>query len=217
MKAVIFDMDGVLVDSEPIHFEVDKRVMSKCGVDISDDVLNDYVGISNPEMWIDLKRKYSLKESVDELLRCQSGMKIQVLNSIEIEPIPGIRELLDDLFGNRVVMGIASSSPRFFIEAVIDKFGIRHYFKTVMSGEEVKRGKPEPDLFLRTAELMQVAPEECVVIEDSGHGVKAALSAGMHCIGFINPNSGRQDLSNASFIVNNIYKLNYTVIQSLGK
>lgn len=80
LKAVIFDMDGVIVDSEPIHFEVDKRVLKKCDFIANDDILNPYVGVSNPEMWKDLKEKYNLILSVEELLKLQSELKIEVLN-----------------------------------------------------------------------------------------------------------------------------------------
>ncbi len=208
LKAVIFDMDGVIVDSEPIHFEIDKRVLGSCNVNATDEILLPYVGTTNPDMWKDLKEKYDLKLSVDELIGLQTEMKIKVLNEIELVPIKGIRELLNDLRQNNIVTAVASSSPRYFIEAVLSKTNINGFFKDIISGEEVPRGKPSPDIFLKMAEILEVDPEECVVIEDSENGVKAALAAGMKCIGFVNPNSGPQDLSRASAIVNSICEVN---------
>jgi len=215
LKAVIFDMDGVLIDSEPIYFEVDKQVLKKCGFQANNDILNAYVGISNPEMWKDLKEKYNLPLSVDELLKLQDEIKTQALKGIEIKPIDGIKDLLDTLKQNRIIMAVASSSPRCFIETMLKKTKLMEYFTVVVSSEEVKRGKPHPDIFLKTAELLKVKPQECIVIEDSANGVKAALSAGMKCIGYVNVNSGSQDLSKASAIVDRISDIDFDFIRNL--
>lgn len=215
LKAVIFDMDGVIVDSEPIHFEIDKRTLRRCNINATDEMLLPYVGVSNPDMWQDLKKRFKLMLSVDELIKLQTELKIRVLKETELDTIIGIRELLYDLRQNNIVTAVASSSPRYFIEKVLDKTNIRDYFKDIISGEEVQRGKPFPDIFLRIAEILEADPEECIVIEDSGNGVKAALAAGMKCIGFANPNSGQQDLSRASAIVNSICEVNYDYLKNI--
>lgn len=166
-------------------------------------------------MWKDLKEKYNLILSVEELLKLQSELKIEVLNETKIEAIDGIKELLNELRQNKIITAVASSSPRFFIEAILETIRIREYFKVILSGEEVQRGKPSPDIFLKAAEMLRVNPQECVVIEDSKNGVKAALSAGMKCIGFANLNSGSQDLSSASTIVDSICNINYDFVISI--
>ncbi len=213
LKSVIFDMDGVILDSEPIHLEVDKMVLKECDFDATDEILIKYIGMSNPDMWKDLKKKYSLKPSVEELLELQKKLKIKVYEETKLEAIKGINELLDDLVENKIMISLASSSPRYFIEAVLNKLLIRDYFKFVISGEEVEKGKPYPDIFLKTAEKLGINPEECVVIEDSKNGVRAAIAAGMKCIGYNNPNSGAQDLSEASAIVNTICAISYNFIK----
>ena len=96
-------------------------------------------------------------------------------------------------------IAIASSSPRLFIEAVVEKIGIQQYFTIIVSGEEVERSKPEPDIFLKAARLLNVNPFECLVVEDSKSGTIAAKKAGMKCIGYLNLNSGEQDLSQADY------------------
>ena len=101
-------------------------------------------------------------------------------------------------------MAIASSSPRLFIENVIQKIGVAEYFSIWISGEEVKHSKPEPDIFLKAAELLNVNPQACAVIEDSSSGTIAAKRAGMKCIGYRNLNSGNQDLSQADYIIEEI-------------
>lgn len=101
------------------------------------------------------------------------------------------------------------------IEAILEMTGIGECFEVILSGEEVQRGKPYPDIFLKTAEMLKVNTLECVVIEDSTNGVKAALSAGMKCIGFANLNSGLQDLSRASTIIDSICKIKYNFVTSI--
>jgi|LSQX01.1.fsa_nt_gb beta-phosphoglucomutase family hydrolase len=209
LRTVIFDMDGVIVDSEPIHFEIDKRVLKRFNILADDDMLMPYVGVSNPDMWKDLKNKHRIPMSVEELLELQNKLKIEVLNETKMEAMDGIKELLADLRHNNIKLAVASSSPRFFIEMVLKMTNIMEFFDIILSGEEVQRGKPFPDIFLRTAEMLKVLPQECIVIEDSMHGVEAALAAEMKCVGFSNPNSGSQDLSKASSIVNNIGDISF--------
>ena len=117
----------------------------------------------------------------------------------------------------RIPIAIASSSPREFIEAVVKKIGIDQYFKILVSGEEIERSKPEPDIFLKAATLLNVSPTECLVVEDSKSGTIAAKKAGMKCIGYQNVNSGNQDLSNADFIVNDIKEIDIRKVSKLMK
>lgn len=204
IKAFIFDMDGVIIDSEPLHFEVDIQVMNDFGSAITHEQLEKYVGMTNPEMWAVIKNEYQLTPSVAEIIEYQLSNKIERLTALEIEPMDGIHELLTELKARQIPAAIASSSPPVFIEAVLRKFNLLDQFKHVVSGEEVDRGKPAPDVYLKAAELLGVEPEECMVLEDARHGVAAAKAAGMRCIGFVNPNSGNQDLSQADYVVNSI-------------
>ncbi|NLN63821.1 MAG: HAD family phosphatase [Clostridiaceae bacterium] len=207
IKAVIFDMDGVIIDSEPIHFKSDQLTLKHFGKDVSQDELIRYVGVSNAMMWTELKEKYQLAPSVEELMEKQSYFRDALTADEKLEPIPGIIELLDEIKRARVKIGLASSSVRSFIALVLNNLEINHYFDAVVSGEDVKRSKPQPDIFLKAAEKLQVSPDACLVIEDSQHGVKAAIQAGMTCIGFNNPNSGSQDLSLAHTLVSSITEI----------
>jgi len=204
IEAFIFDMDGVIIDSEPMHFDVDIRVMEYYGHPITQEKLEDYVGMTNPELWKSIREEFGMTQTVEEIIEYQLGHKIEVLRAAEMEPIEGIRELLAELKKGGIPRAIASSSPPVFIEAVLEKFGLRDEFQVVVSGEQVPKGKPAPDVYLRAAELLGVNPERCAVLEDARHGVAAAKAAGMHCIGFVNPNSGNQDLSQADLIVNSV-------------
>ncbi|MFY9426234.1 MAG: HAD family phosphatase [Caldicoprobacterales bacterium] len=209
IRAFIFDMDGVIIDSEPLHFESDKMVMREFGVELTDEELNRYVGVANPQMWIELKDKYSIDLSVDELIEMQHMNKLKLLEDNQLETIRGIDELITDLQRKGIAVALASSSNMEFIQLVLKKLGITECFQVIVSGDDVEKGKPEPDIFLKAAELLKVRPQDCIVLEDSAHGVNAAKRAGMKCIGFINPNSGNQDLSKADKIVSTLEGLEY--------
>ncbi len=207
MKAFIFDMDGVILDSEPIHFDVDFMTLEHFGVNINREELEKYVGMTNPEMWGFIKKDYNIPQTVAEIIEYQLKHKIEVLKKSNIQPIEGIMDLINELQMHRIPIAIASSSPRVFIEAVLEKFRIIDHFVCVVSGEEVNKGKPAPDVYMEAARLLGVEPRECVVIEDSKHGVMAAKAAGMKCIGYINLNSGNQNLSQADIIVRTIHEI----------
>lgn len=208
MKAVIFDMDGVIIDSEPIHFEVDMQTMKDFGCNISKEELNKYVGTTNKYMYTDIKNNYKIDKSVEEIINYRSEMAKRKVIESDLIPIQGIRELLKDLKNKNIPAAIASSSPRDFIEVVVSKFGLEDYFSCILSGEEVENGKPAPDIYVETSKKLGIPPKECTVIEDSKNGVLAAKEAGMKCIGFKNINSGDQDLSKADCIVNSILDIN---------
>jgi len=212
VKAVIFDMDGVIIDSEPIHFESDKMTMRDFGYEITCEELNNYVGRSNSIMWAELREKYSISSSLKELLQKQMYYKKLLFGNRQLKCIEGIESLLNGLKNLDIKIGLASSSPREFIELILKTLGVFEYFEVVISGEEVVRSKPAPDIFLRVAELLKEHPSNCIVIEDSEHGVKAAKIAGMRCIGYINPNSGKQDLRLSDKIVNSIRDIDYKSI-----
>ncbi len=214
-KAMIFDMDGVIVDSEPLFFEVAKRLLQKYGVELTEEVNDRYVGIASPGMWTDLKNVYSLEPGLEELLALHEEIRGEVFAETQLAPVEGIRELLADLAAEKIPAAIASSSALSTIYETIDSLGIRSHFEAFVSGEEIERGKPFPDIFLKAAELLGVRPEECVVLEDSAHGVKAAALAGMKCIGYANPRSGKQDLSEATCIVADLRNVDVSFIRGL--
>ena len=215
MKAVIFDMDGVIIDSEPIHFEVDMQTMREFGVNISKDELNKYVGTTNEYMLNDLINKYKIQKSIKEILEYKMELTIRRIKETKINAISGIPELLISLKHNNIKTAIGSSSPKELIITVIEKFQLGKYFDCIVSGDEVKEGKPKPYIYLEVSKRIGVNPEECIVIEDSRNGVLAAKNAGMKCFGFRNVNSGNQDLSKADIIVDSIRNIDIEIIKVL--
>ncbi|HBJ1647633.1 HAD family phosphatase [Clostridium botulinum] len=207
MRAFIFDMDGVIIDSEPIHRQVHGEIMNTLGINISKGELALYAGATNEYIFTKLKERYGIKKSVSELMDYKSKLIINKVKEESLEPINGIRELLNALRKNNIKIAIGSSSPRSLIEAVIDKFNLHSAFDCIVSGEEVERSKPYPDVYIEVSKKLGINPEKCIVVEDSHNGVQAAKSAGMKCIGFNNVNSGNQDLSKADVRVDTIRKI----------
>lgn len=204
VKAVIFDMDGVIIDSEPLHYDFGMKFLKKLGVNMSDEEYYTFIGTTSSYMWSTVKKRYNLKNTVEELIEMERSGFFDFLSSpdMTIEPIKYIPELLKSLHENNYKIGLASSSPIKVIEFIMESFKIRNYFDELVTGDFVKRSKPEPDVFLYTADKLGVLPEECVVIEDSHNGVLAAKRAGMKCIAYRNLHSGNQDISKADKIIN---------------
>jgi HAD superfamily hydrolase (TIGR01509 family) len=207
LKAVIFDMDGVIIDSEPFHFEVNKRLFKSLKIEVSEEEYRRYIGISNTTMWTEIKRNHGLPQSIKELVTLQVNGNIDFMKSERVDPVSGVIDILFGLHKAKTLIGLASSSPYQIIAMVLDKFNIKRFFNAVVSGEDFEKGKPSPDIFLKTAAMLGVLPGQCIVIEDSTHGVHAAKAAGMKCIGFANVNSPGQDLSKADLIVDDFRAL----------
>ncbi|MFP4015777.1 MAG: HAD family hydrolase [Halanaerobiales bacterium] len=215
LEAVIFDMDGVIIDSEPVHYQVNKKLYDELEIEVTDDEYSNFIGVSNLDHWNYLKEKYNIAESVEELIGKQTSQNIKHLQGSSEEPIIGVVQLLEDLERENISIGLASSSSLRYIKAVLEKFGIDDYFSVMVSGENMDRGKPHPDIFQEAARKLEVDPENCVVIEDSRNGVMAAKKAQMKCVGFLNVNSGNQDLSLADKLVDSMKKVTVDMLKGL--
>lgn len=217
MQKVIFDMDGVIIDSEPIYSIVYDKIFKMLNVNISKEERSSFVGLSAKKVWLYVKEKGRLSETVDELLEIKEKVYFETFTSCREyhKPISGVVQLLEALKRNGISLSIASSANRDMVNFVIDKLGLRSYFDYIISGEEVIHGKPEPDIFLKVAENYDELPNRFTVIEDSENGVKAAKLAGMKCIGYKNINSGNQDLSSADLIIEEFNKISIDKILEL--
>lgn len=216
LRAVIFDMDGVIIDSQPYHFAVEEKIFRELGVTVTEEESHSFVGMAGDLMWLYVKNKFGLRQSLQELVEYDNRIRIDYFASLEkVTPIPGIVDLLEELNRNNIKIALASSSSVEVIEIFISKSGLKQYFQQIISGDFVGQGKPAPDIFIHTAQALQEAAADCVVIEDSANGVKAAKLAGMKCIGFCNANSGDQDLSLADMVIDDFRKVNLEIFESL--
>lgn len=203
-KAFIFDMDGVIINSEPMHEEIELAVAAEQGIDFDKENWYLYVGMRSSDMWETVIAERQLKVNVNDILTVADQRKVQYIESHDIEPIEGIKDLLENLTKLRYRVALASSSSKPFIEAVLNKFEINRFFEVIVSGDEIKDGKPAPDIYIEAASRLAVSPDSCIVLEDSKNGINAGNAAGMKTIGFSNPESGNLDLSSATYKVESI-------------
>lgn len=208
MEAFIFDMDGVIIDSEPVHNKVVKEVLLQDGVVVSDEEFQKFTGMTSSAVFQHFITKHNLPYTAEQMTHHHMNTFKNYVVEHNLQPIDGIVPLLHQLQDAQIPMAIASSSPMNVIEFVTKTFNIDKYFQFLVSGEDLPHSKPAPDIYLKTAKKLAVEPQNCVVLEDSKNGSIAAKTAGMYCIGFKNPNSGNQDLSIADIIVNQITEIN---------
>jgi HAD superfamily hydrolase (TIGR01509 family) len=193
-QTVIFDMDGVIIDSEPLHHISQKKLTHKLGFSLTETQAQQFIGTSSKNMWQTLKTQYELPQSVEELMEMGLESYFDILDKTPIEPIAGVRELIEDLHAQKIRMVLASSSERKSIDKVLKLFSLEQYFDCRISGAEFVQSKPHPEIFLTALHKTQSHPNQAVVIEDSTNGIKAAKAAGIFCFGYDNPNSPGQAL-----------------------
>ncbi|MEP2026316.1 MAG: HAD family phosphatase [Reichenbachiella sp.] len=216
LEAVIFDMDGVIMDSEPIHYETEFEILKRFGVtDYPFSEHAKYVGMRTRDLWAGHIEKYRLDASWKELTIEGDDAYINGLKEKDFDPIEGLIGLLDRIKTSGTKMIVASSASRENIKLVLDKFAITQYFEGYVSSQDVEKTKPNPDIFLLAAKTLGVDPKHCVVIEDAKHGVQAAISAGMKCIGYRNLNSGNQDLTKAHVIIDSHNNIDLKLLEKL--
>lgn len=204
ISVVLFDMDGVLLDSEPFHDKVNSDIYKALGIDVDKADVNEFVGRTSNHRWTCLKERYHINQTVDELNDWQWKILVEELPDSGVLASGGLDTLLSFLKQNSIRASVASSSRSTFVEAVMDHLDLHKDMEGYTCGDEVENCKPAPDIFLLAAHKMDVEPSQCLVIEDSAAGVSAAKAAGMYTVGYDNPTSEGQDLSLADVTVKNL-------------
>ena len=200
--AVIFDMDGVLINSETFYSEMEQVHFKMLGLNIPHEEHVTYQGTATDEMWRTIKEKHGVPHSLEELAEMTGSLTIPVFQGMEEIPLmPKITDLLEFLKGRNIPLALASSSYPDVIDIVLDKSGLRKYFPITVNSKMVGKSKPAPDIFLLAAKLLDVDPGQCLVIEDSTNGIRAARDAGMYCIAYNGPGAEFQDQSQAQQII----------------
>ena len=208
-QAIIFDFDGVIVDSEKYWRVVEAEHIKALAPDWKLADADALMGKSATDNYTYLVEKWGLTMSFQEFMASVAVMEQEVYTQCEL--IAGVTALVDRAHEQTEAVGIASSSNLSSITSVLDRYAIRDRFHVITTAEEVEpgKGKPFPDIYLLAAHKMKIDPSDCIVIEDSHYGVTAAKAAGMYVIGFRNGMNEEQDLSAADEVVTTLTSISF--------
>lgn len=209
-------MDGVIIDSEPTHQRLEFEMYKELGLNISAEEHINYVGTSSVDMWGMIRKKHDLKKSPEELLMYGREKYWDALSANQVPLVDGSAALISQLHKQDFIIQVASSATRPTVDKVLEYFKLGHFFKYRIGGNEVALSKPNPDIFIKAALQSDSSPENCLVIEDSANGIKAAKDAGMFCIGYANPGTGNQDLSMADLVITHLNEITLEIIRSFN-
>lgn len=212
IDTVIFDMDGVLVDSEK-HWAIIEAEFLAGRIPVPhDEYHKDIVGMSISEIYDHLKSRYDIQMEKKEFLKSYDEMAVDIYKKSS-NLLPNVMDFLVLLRNGGYTLALASSSPRFWISMTVERFELEPFFKVTVSASEIKcKGKPAPDIYLYTAEQLAKRPGNCLALEDSKNGILSAKEAGMKCIGLRNGFNEEQDLSYADMVIRNFQELTLDVI-----
>ncbi|MGC8924230.1 MAG: HAD family hydrolase [Candidatus Micrarchaeia archaeon] len=188
-KAVLFDMDGVISDTEPVHESADEKVLNEYGVNV-DERWKGIKGLRQIDVFTKAIEMYGIKETPEVLVKKKMRYYKEEIHRITV--FNSVLEVIAKLKG-KYMLGLVSSSPKECVDAVVNKYHLGKFFDVIITGDDVKEGKPSPEPYLNAAKRLGCAASECIVVEDSINGVKSAKAAGMKCVGITN-SFPRQDL-----------------------
>lgn len=215
IDTIIFDMDGVIVDSELYWKTADIDLISSIIPEWNKDYENKIVGLSLPDLYNFLKINFNTSMTEKEFRKFYEYAATEIY-SMKTALLPNFTAFIKNLREEKFKTAIASSSPVRWINIVLNRFDLSRFFDKTFSAEEIIcKGKPHPDIYLHTAKHLGKKPEQCIVIEDSMNGVTSAKTAGMKCIAIRNGFNDEQDLSKADLIINNFSDLSLDKIRIL--
>lgn len=196
-------MDGLMIDSERLYFDVERALARNYGKEVSDETLMKMMGRSPLEAMSIYAMDLGFDISSEELLRLRNDMFVDRLRN-EVSAMKGLYEMLNR-FEGKLKMAIATGSPEEFLRIVIDKLKIEKYFDVLQPSDEIKEGKPNPEIYLKAAEKLKVLPSECIVLEDSCNGALAGKRAGCYTIAVPSEYTCKQDFSFVDYIARDLY------------
>ncbi len=200
MKCILFDLDGVVIDSEPGAFGMFKSTLNKKGIDISMDTLMGYIGKTSSAIATEIVKIYDIDQTPEEFLQEHRSNGNYYADSDDLQPMLGLMDCLDSIKKKNISMGIVSSTRSNSVLAALNRLSLTKYFDVIVCGDMVQKNKPSPEGYIKAANYLNAKPTECLVIEDSPIGIQAGKNAGMKVIGF-KGSVYEQDTSNADIEV----------------
>jgi len=215
IAACIFDLDGVIVDTAKYHFLAWKRLTDQLGIQFSEEDNERLKGVSRMaslDIILEIGKRKTDEKSKQEYAALKNKWYVEYISKMTpAEILPGCLPFIRELRNNNIRIAIGSASKN--TPMILENVGIRDLFDAVSDGNIISKAKPDPEVFLKAAEMVGVKPENCVVFEDAVAGVKAALNAGMMCVGIGSP----KILTEAHFVVSGLYEMNLARLRNLEK
>ncbi|WP_306350950.1 HAD family hydrolase [Flavobacterium sp. '19STA2R22 D10 B1'] len=216
IKTVIFDMDGVIVDTEPVHRYAYFQHFDELGIDISEQMFTTFTGNSTKNVYEKIKSQFNILEDTEVLVNRKRAIFNDAFDyKKDLELLEGVEQLIKDLHHNGIQLILASSASKVTIDRIFKRFNLYPYFTDIVSGEDFPKSKPHPAIFLHAASLSKAPKEHCIVIEDSTNGIQASKAADIYCVGYNSIHSKLQDLSQADIIVNHFNELNFAKVRDI--
>lgn len=210
LQTVIFDMDGVIVDTEPVHNYAYYRHFKELGIEVSAEMFATFTGNSTKNVFQKIKEHFGVTEDIPTLVEKKRSLFNDAFDTkADLFLLEGVEDLIKQLHQNGIQLILASSSSKVTINRVFNRFKLDTYFSHIVSGEDFPQSKPNPDIFLEAVRLSKSNKENCIVIEDSTNGIKAAHAAGVFCVGYKSVNSKKQDYSLANLVIDSFEELDY--------
>jgi len=213
VRAVIFDLDGVIVDTTDYHFQAWQKALAEFGLEMSEEQFRSTFGMRNQEILRTLFGSKLSSEQIEEIGRRKEAIYRELVHR-HITPMPGLLRLIQELKARRFRIAVATSTPRANASLILKALKLEHELAALVTEEDVEEGKPDPEIFLKAAEKCLADPENCIVIEDSPAGIKAAKAAGMKAIALTTTRPA-EELSEADLVVESLMMLTPEIIESL--
>ena len=212
-KGILFDMDGVLVDSEPLFHKAVNVMVERCGAaPITEEENNRYLlGTTVEETWVRVKELRDVPQTPSELLAGYNEVVKEVLRS-DLTARPGVRDLIAEAQRRSLPVAVASSSLREWVELKLSVIGLTDAFPVRLGGDDIENGKPAPDIYIKAARLIGLEASECIAIEDSPIGLAAASASGAFTICTLTDSTRHLDLSAADVIIENLEEFDYGLL-----
>ncbi len=215
IKAILFDMDGVIVDTEPLHRKAYFKMFNEVGITVNEELYSSFTGKSTLPICQTLCKKFELSETPETLVSIKrKHFKYLFEHDDELTLLDGVLDLIQDYHKNELTLVLASSASMPNINRIFERFDLNQYFKAKISGADLKASKPHPEIFMKAAELSGEKPENCMVIEDSTNGITAAKAANIYCVGYKSEHSTNQDYSKADKVIGNFSEISFKNLNS---